>query len=583
MIAAAEKRPKSKGKQVPAGCFSPDKVPKEWRKLLKLLPGFDPFAQARGCFFDPAAAQHVIDFFHKCLRHIEGRLAGKPFILEPWQQAIVANLFGWKRFDRHGRIVRRFRELFLYVPRKNGNTPFCAGLCLYLLVCDNEPGAQIISAAANEGQASKLYRQAVGMVDRSPALTKRCRIYKGRGALAIQLRDDPGSAYQCVASSPKGHHGGTPHAVLVDELHAIDDEEMLDTFETSFASDNRLQPMEIFITTADHERVSRCNQKLAKARRVIANNGNPDEPGWDPQMLPVVYETAPGADWKDLKIWKAANPNFDISVSVDYAERKIRESIEDPTKLTEVLRLNLNTVTQSDAALLDPKLWDEMKGPIDESELKNLVCCGGLDLSSSRDLTAFVMLFRLDSGKYYILPRIWCPQESARERQRRDSVPYLSWIESGWIIPTDGRVTDYARVRADVIRDAETFGLSTMAIDRLFQGDETAQFLMAQGIDVVSHGQGFYGMAAPTKRFTELFYTQQFQHNGNPAFRWMIGNVIAETDAAGNQKPSKEKSKEKIDGVVSAIMALSCQMETQSQRESVYESRGLVILGGGDD
>jgi phage terminase large subunit-like protein len=509
----------------------------------------------------------ALDFFPAVLRHVEGDLGGQPFRLEHWQQAILANLFGWQRIDKRGRTVRRFKEVFLYVPRKNGKTPFAAGLCLYVLVCDGEKGAQIYGAASAEEQATLLYRQACGMVEQSKALSRLCMIYKGRGSQAIQLRADRASSYRVVTSKPKGKHGGTSHMVLIDELHAIDKREIVDVFETSFASDNRPQPIYLTITTADYERPSVCNEKLGKAKRVRDNDGDRLAPGWDPQFLPVVYETERGADWENPAVWRAANPNFGVSVSEEFFERFVRDIKETPSKLDEFLRLHLNMVTQTSQRWLDTAIFDQMvakSSGFDWGSLAGRRCYGGLDLSSTRDLVSFVLVFPVFDGPFSgfaaVKPFFWVPEESARQRSKRDSVPYEAWIRSGYVRTCPGNATDYPQIRRDILEISAAYGMRRMAIDRLFQGEETAQNLMADGLDVKAFGQGFVSMAAPCKRFEEEFYAGKFLLEPNPVLRWNVGNVVTETDAAGNKKPSKEKSSEKIDGIVSWIMAFAMSM-----------------------
>lgn len=566
--------------RIPKGCFAPDAVPKKWRDLLKLIPKYDCFLQSRGCFFDPESAVDVISFFENVLTHAEGKdKAKQPFILERWQKSILSNLFGWKRYDSKGRIVRRYRTMFLYVPRKNGKTPFAAGICLYMLLCDNEPGAQISSAASCEKQAELLYRHACGMVRNSKALDKRCRIYKGRGSLAIHLKGDPNSSYVVLTSSKKGKHGGNPHLILVDELHEIEDAEMIDAFETSFISDNRSQSMMIYITTADYDRVSICNDKYKKACRVRDNDGDEMKPGYDPSFLPVVYETPKNADWKDPKVWMAANPNWGVSVSADKFKIRVREVIENPVEIPEFLRVNLNMITQTSKFWLNVDHWDAGAGLLDLSTVSGKTCFTGLDLSSVSDLTAFVTLFPLGDS-FGVLPKFWIPEGSIKTRSDRDGVPYDAWVRQGWMLTTPGDVTDYDKVREDICDHSTEYAVKTISIDASFQGQECSQRLMAEGFDVAAHGQGFWSMAAPTQRFEQLLISKRFIHDGNPVMRWMITNAMYEQDNAGRRRPSKRKSSEKIDGVASLIMAIGAYMETLSQKESVYEKRGLITIGG---
>lgn len=593
MVAATRKQPKRKParrpggckvrQQIPKGCFAPDDVPAIWRRLLKSLPKYDPFLQGEGCFFDPAAALDSILFFEDVLTHSEGALAGKPFLLERWQKAINANLFGWKRIDRKGRIVRRYRVLFLYLPRKNGKTPFAAGLCLYMLTCDGEAGAQISSSAAHEEQAALLYSHACGMVNNSPALKKRCQIYEGRGGRAIRLKCDRRSIYRVHTSSPKGKHGGNPHMVLVDELHEVEERRMIEAYETSFASDNRAQSMMVYITTADYDRPSICNEKHKKACRVRDNDGDRMKPGYDPSFLPVIFETEKGADWKDLEVWKRCNPNYGVSVSPDYIEGAIRDAMEDPTKIPEMCRVNLNMITQTAKFWLDLKHWDKNAGKIDLKRIEGATCFGALDLASVSDLTSLTLLFPHDDGFYSSLQRFWIPEETVKTRSERDGVPYDAWVEEGWMLTTPGVSTDYDTVREDIYELAQDYGIQTIAIDPMFQGEECAQRLMAEGFDVAKHGQGYWSMAAPTKRFEQLYLNKKILHAGNPVMRWMIGNAMFEQDAAGNRKPSKQKSTEKIDGVVTLIMSIGAHLEKIIEKKSVYESRGLIVLNAGGD
>ena len=569
MVARAKTRKKKPARRpavrvkVPHGCCAPKDIPRCWSKLIKQIPKYDCFRQADGCFFDPEAAQDVIDFYETVLTHSEGSgVANQPFVLEDWQKAILANLFGWKKYDSKGRVVRRYRTLFLYVPRKNGKTPFAAGLCLYMLVCDGEPGAQIAGAASCEKQASPLYRHACGMVRNSAALRKRCRIFQGRGSLSIKLRSDPNSHYEVFTSSPTGKHGGNPHLILVDELHEITDREMIDAFETSFISDNRTQSMMVYITTADYDRVSICNDKHKKAVRVRDNDGDPSKPGYDPSFLPVIYETEKGANWKSEKVWIAANPNWGVSVSVDKFRQRVREVIENPTEIPEFLRVNLNMITQTAKFWLDLKHWDATAETLDIKRIAGQRCFGALDLASVSDLTSFTLLFPHEKeGDFSILQKLWVPEETIRFRTERDSIPYGVWVDQEWISTTPGNSTDYAVVRSEIRELAEDFGIKTIAIDPKFQGEECAQQLMADGFDVVKHGQGYWSYAAPTKRFEQLYLGRKFRHAGNPVMRWMMGNAMYEIDDAGNKKPSKKKSSEKIDGVVTLIMAIGAYLE----------------------
>jgi phage terminase large subunit-like protein len=279
------------------------KQKKTLEATLRLIPGYDPFVTAGDAWLDHDRAKMAIEFFPEMLHHIEGDVAGQPFALEPWEQAIIGNLFGWVRQDAKGRIVRRYRKCLLYVPRKNGKTPLAAGICLYVLFCDGEPGAQIYGAGASGDQAAKLYRHAVGMVRREPMLEGRCTIYGGQNARSIVLKEDEGSSYRVISADAPTAHGGNSHMVLIDELHALENGELVEVMETSMASEVRAQPLLVYITTADYDRPSVCNRVHKYACAVRDNGGDPAKPGFDPTFLPVIYEAGKDDDWRWTEQW----------------------------------------------------------------------------------------------------------------------------------------------------------------------------------------------------------------------------------------------------------------------------------------
>ncbi len=555
--------------------------PKPWKaptateldSLILAIPGFDPHRDGADCWFDHPSAVKAIRFFETELRHVEGAAAGKPFILEPWQRAVIANLFGWKRLDDEGRTVRRFREGFIYVPRKNGKTPMAAGIARFALCEDNEAGAQIVSAAAERNQAALLFRHARGMVAQSPRLAACCQVFGGVGQRSIVLRDDPAASYQAISADAYTKHGFNLHLAIVDELHAQPNRDLVDTLQTSLASANRLQPMMIFITTADFSRESICNEKhdyACKVRDGIIS---------DPAFLPVVYEAPMEADWTDPEIWALANPNLSVTVSREYLERECQRAQETPTYENTFRRLHLNQQTQQDIRWLPMDRWDAgmIADPVAwradaMAELAGQSCTGGLDLSTNLDVTAFVLGFRRD-GNLVLLPFFWVPRDNAEKRERKDRVPYLTWARQGFITLTDGDTVDYDVVRRDIGELGKQFNVRTIARDRWNASQITNQ-LTGDGFNVADFGQGFSSMSAPSKEFETLLIGHRLEHGGNPVLRWMASNVSAETDAAGNIKPSKKKSTERIDGIVAAIMALGTDL---AQPEPTEPTWGILI------
>jgi phage terminase large subunit-like protein len=551
-----------------------------WRELLLMVPGYDPFSSADEVdYFEASIAVKAIGFFHEYLTHIEGEVNGKPFVLERWQQAVIANLFGWMRKDGYGRTVRRYRELFLYVPRKNGKTPMVAGISNCVLYTDDEPGAMNLCAASDTEQATLLFRHASGMVRNNAELTSRTRIYD-----SIQMRslvyNDARSSMKVISSDARRQHGFNGHFAAVDELHTQNDSELVDVIETSMASLNRKQPLVAWLTTADYMRISPCNSKYDYACKVR------DGVVGDARFLPVIYEAGREDDWTDEATWRAANPNLDVSVSMDYLRRECIKAQEDPTRENTFRRLHLNQRTENDVRMIPLTVWDENSGlggdtPREwrdrmERELAGAECVGGLDLAATSDISAFVLDFRR-GDEVILVPWFWIPEDTAREREKRDRVPYLTWIREGWISTTHGNVTDFDVLRRDITEIGERFNVAELAFDRWGAAQIQTQ-LEGDGFTVVQFGQGYASMSPATKEFNRLWTGRRIVHGANPVLRWMAGNTAAEIDAAGNIKPSKKKSTERIDGIVASIMAVGRRCVMAESRPSVYETRGVIRL-----
>jgi len=519
----------------------------EWKALLRSLPGYDPFRGAKDYEFDDGAAVDVIDFFEERLHHVKGAKARQTFNLERWQRAVLANLFGWK----HKRTkLRRYREVLLFVPRKNGKTPMAAGILLYMLCEDQEAGAEVYGAASEYKQASLVFEHARGMVAMDDELRTRCKVYSGQSK-AIQLGEEDGWAtYRVVSSDAFSAHGWNTHAGVIDELHAQDKRDLVDALMTSTGA--REQPLILYTTTSDFEREgSVCNEKHHYASQV--RDGLVE----DASFLPIIYEATKDAEWTDEAVWHACNPNLDVSVSLEYLRRECKRARELPSYENTFKRLHLNIRTEQATRWIPIDLWDECCGDTDPDGLEGQPCYAGLDLATTSDLTALSLVFPSDEfGGYDVLVYAWIPEETMRQRERRAKVPYGQWVREGHIRVTSGNVTDYAVVRRDINELADRYGIQEIAADRLFQGAQICTELMGDGFDLVAHGQGFVSMAAPTKAFEELVLSRKIRHGGNPLLRWHISNVSVETDAAGNMKPSRKASCEKIDAVVATIMAI---------------------------
>lgn len=531
------------------------KLSKKWRALLGLIPGYCPFESAApGDWFDPKAAQRALDFFQHpedgLLWYTEGAKAGERFNLEPWQESIVANLFGWKRPDGY----RRYRECFLYVAKKNGKTTFSAGILLYMLVCDNEAGAKVYSAASKREQAAIVFGYAAAMVRAEPELAKRLTVYgEWGGAVSKSIAySEKGAFYRSLSADSKKEDGLHPSCSIVDELHAHRTPELAGILRKG--TKGRRQPLTLYTSTADYNHESLCNTMLKRCRLILVNGGDKNKPGYAPEFLPVIYEASIDDDWEDPETWKKANPNLGVTMTLEDFEADVRLARDSPSEWTAFLRFNLNIVTDSDVAWIDMDKWDACKDPeFSATSLEGETCYAGLDMSSTADTTALVLLFPGQGNA--ILPFIWIPGESAYERDRRDAVPYTSWIRDGHVKSTEGNVVDYDVIRADINELGKKYNIREIAIDR-WESTQLQTQLTGDGFEVFKFGQGFASMKSPTREFERLVISGGLRHDGNPAARWMVSNTMVEMDAAGSMKASKSKSTGRIDFVISAVMAL---------------------------
>lgn len=519
--------------------------------------------EGRGLWFDRAAALRGIVFFERALRHSKGEWAGQVVELEGWQRFIVGSLLGWKRADG----TRRFRTAYVEVPRKNGKTLLAAGLGLYLMVADGEPGAEVYSAATTREQARLSHGEAVRMVKQSAALRRELRLFRDNIHSERSF-----SKFEPLSSDYGSLDGLNVHGAICDELHAWPRRELWDVLET--ATSARRQPLMLAITTAGYDRQSLCWQLHEYAGKVL------DGLVADDSVFGTIYGIDEGDDWEDEGNWWKANPNLGVSKSLDDLRRLAARAREMPAQLNAFLRLHLDVWTQSETRWMRPEVWAGCDlGPVTAEGLAGRVCYGGLDLATTTDIAALVWVFppEREGEPFVILPRFWVPEENIVPRSRNDRVPYEAWARAGLITATPGNVIDYAFILEQVARDVGTFQVREIAFDRWGATALVTQ-MQERGWQVVEFGQGFASMSAPMKEMEKLILSRQLSHGGNPVLAWMADNVVATSDAAGNIKPDKGRSREKIDGVVGLIMGLDRALRNRRPR-SVYEGRGLVVLG----
>lgn len=568
-------------------------------ELILTLPDYDPRAQAGDCYFDEAAALDGIEWYAECCSHIEGEWAGQRFYLEPWQKAFVANLLGWKRPDG----LRRYRWTILLIPRKNGKTPLCAGLVLYLLIPDNEPGAQVYAAAGDKEQAALLYRHAKGMVENDELLDDALVIYKAGKSIEYPAL---GAFLKTLSADAKTKHGQNTHAVFVDELHVQPDANLVETLTSSFGT--RRQPVECYMTTRDYGgRPSICNEKHDYARKVAQNLI------FDPECLPVLFELRQGKEheeagtaeeWDDETAWRRVNPNLGVSVKIDEMRSQARRARFSTRARNTFIRLRLNGATDASFSWIPKVWWDRNIGPwlrtphdldrfVEYFGLEDRPCFGGLDASSHKDLSSLELLFPwvsmpdlLPNGDdnplageqcAVVLPFFWCPEARVEERDETDAVSFTTWVEEGWIRTIKGNVIEHEVLRPQVNELNDRFEIRRIYYDRMGV-PPLDRWLMDDGIEMIKHGQGMLSMSNPTKMLERLWLQRALVHGGHPVLAWNAANTLVTTDAAENVKPDKKKSEERIDGIVALIMALSAILDEDDDGGFAYNDRGFMGL-----
>ena len=532
------------------------------RKLKKYKP---TKFMAKTSHYDQDAADYAVMFIES-LCHTKGTWAGKPFELIDWQEQIIRDLFGVLKPNGY----RQFNTAYIEIPKKQGKSELAAAVALLLLCGDGEERAEVYGCAADRNQAKIVFDVAVDMVRFCPALSKRVKILESQKKITYLPTN---SSYQVLSADVANKHGFNTHGVIFDELHTQPNRKLFDVM-LQGSGDARMQPLYFLITTAGNDTNSICYEVHQKAIDIAEGRKV------DPTFYSVIYGAAEEEDWTDPKVWKKANPSLGITVGIDKVKAACESAQQNPGEENAFRQLRLNQWVKQSVRWMPMDKWDACAFPVSEDDLEGRICYGGLDLSSTTDITAFVLVFPpLDEeDKYYILPYFWIPEETLDLRVRRDHVPYDLWERQGTLMTTEGNVVHYGYIEKFIEQLGERFNIREIAFDR-WGAVQMVQNLEGMGFTVVPFGQGFKDMSPPTKELMKLVLEEKIAHGGHPVLRWMMDNIFIRTDPAGNIKADKEKSTEKIDGAIATIMgldrAIRCGNDTGA---SVYDSRGLLFI-----
>lgn len=508
---------------------------------------------ARGLAWDLGKALYAIEFF-SLLRHYKGKWAGTPLALSPFQAFQIGAIFGWV-WAATG--LRRFRTAYIEEPRKNGKTAKSAGIGLLLLIGDGEPGAEVYAAATKKEQAELVWGDAAQFVRKSPSLSRRIQPF--RHSL---ISPKNAGKFVPLSADDKTMDGLNPSGVIIDELHRHPTRAIVDVMRT--AQGAREQPLQVEITTAGDNVESVCWEHHEYSKNVL--EGVFEDDAW----FAYIAAADPDDDWTNEATWFKANPNLGVSKDLDYMRTEFRRALNQPAEQREFKRLHLGIWSESAGGWMPMDRWNGCALETDDAKLKGRKCVAGVDLSATTDVTAYVELYlpTREDPRWVARPFFWLPQakiDAAKRGEFGDLVRYDLWHEKGLINATEGDVVDYDAVLNFVTARAEKVKVLEIGVDP-WNATQFMTDLTNAGFPVVEVRQGYKTLSEPTKKLLELVLANKFAHDGHPVMRWMMSNVSIDRDPADNHKPSKKLSRQRIDGPVALIIALS---------------RGLARLGSG--
>lgn len=514
--------------------------------------------------FDEQKAERAVKFINS-LKHTKGKFYGEPFSMLPWQEQIIRDVYGTVRDETPE--IRQYNTAYIEIPKKQGKSELAAAIALKQLCADSEWRAEVYGCAADRQQASIIYDVAVDMVKQNRELSKRIKLLP---SVKRMLYIPTGSIYQVLSAEVATKHGLNVSACVFDELHTQPNRALFDVM-TQGSGDARAQPLWVFLTTAGTDRNSICWEVHQKAKDILEGRKK------DPRFYPVIYGLDDGEDWQDEKNWYKANPSLGYTIDIEKVRDAYRKALETPADEAMFRQLRLNQWVKNSVRWMRMDKWDACGRDVDLDSLRGRTCYAGLDLSSTSDLTAFVLVFppEDDGEPYLCVPFFWLPKEQMDLRVKRDHVMYDEWAGYGHIMLTEGDTIDYSAIKQFILETAEKFDVEEIAFDR-WEATMLVQELEDEGLNMVRFGQGFKDMSPPTKELMRMVLRGELAHDKNPVLRWNMDNVYIRLDPAGNEKIDKSKSTEKVDGAVALVMGLDRAMKNAGG--SVYDDRGLLFI-----
>lgn len=517
--------------------------------------------------FDAEAAER---FFKFCtyLKHYKGECSGKQFDLEPWQRFIFGNIYGWLDEKNHW----RYKEAYIEIPRKNGKTTMASAGALYDAGFVERSGAEVYCVATKEDQAKLLFNDCIAYINQSDEIGSIYNHLSGRSI--IYVSDTARTSFiKPLGSDSKRLDGLNPLSVYADELHAWNKRELWDVMEDAFGA--RQQYHMIAITTAGYNKNGICFEERKHLTRILEGQIEADN------KFGVIYtlDEDDQKDWKKPKVWHTANPNLGVGKEVAYMEAQARKVSQVPSKLNSFLNKQLNIWTDVEQAWIRSDNWKNCGSDVNEDMLKGLTCYAGMDLARVNDLSAVAYYFPAQKGldKATLLVDFFVPDWELKAREQRDQVPYKLWSENHNLILTTGKTTDWDFIHYSVMQRSGLFNIAAFGYDRHFAGELVSK-LEKDDIPMTKFGMGYISMGSPTQEMERQIVANELQYFNCPVLTWNFLNCVVSKDPAGNLKPDKAKSVDRIDGAVASIIALGMFLNREEKKQSPYVDRGLRML-----
>ena len=542
---------------------------KSQRKWIR--SAMDERAWADGCWFHEGLAEHVVQFFAKHLKHSKGRWAGKPFIPTDWQrEEIIYPLFGWIGPDGY----RRYKKTYIEMPKKLGKSTLASGIGLYMLFADEEPGNEVYSLGADSDQAGIVHREAINMIEASEELNDSVKINRTNGVIVYEREK---SYYRKLTGGERGKSGYNFHCGILDELHEWYGDKVWKAIKYAYRA--RDQGLQFVITNAGFDTQSVCYRQREKAQAIL------DGKMYDNEFLAIIMccteeearaeVAAVRGGATELPVARRVNPGLGELVPESALLSDIKDAIQTPSELSNLLRFTYGVWEIAENPWLEPHHWQQCFELYSETTLEGHRCWVGMDLASVTDIAAVVAVFPIDD-LFYLWPKFYLPEETAFANKH--IVDYMQWADAGLITLTPGGTTDFGFIRKDINEMSQVFNVQELIYDPWNAEDISRQIEEEDGITRVKFTQSWGNYAFPTAEFERLLISKRLRHPGNHVLDWMAGHVQVKTDASGNKRPIKpsENDFRKVDGIQASVMGLS--RAVTGEGSSIYDERGPVSL-----